>query len=148
MSRLRTVLWLFVLLCAFLYGFFVPMLIPQGAHEELTVALGKKAVYWSLAGACGAALSAVTMWIMAHAATRQPRIILLLVKLFVFALPAIAIGVLVSLILALLGVLQIEHPGFYAACAIMFLCAGVSGIIAVNLIPEYGSRNRDRTGLH
>src|SRR5574340_457567 len=117
MDSLKGVLCLAVVLSALACGASAPLLMPQDAYAEITAAFGENPLLYWVAAACGAVLSAVTMHVVAHAVARQTiPLFLLLVKLFVFALPACAIGVIVSLLVGSLGIFEIRHQIGRASC--------------------------------
>ena len=78
------------------------------------------------------------MYVLVRAATRQSTIVLLLVKLFMIGLPAVAVGIVVSAVLGLLGVYETAHSfTLFIFGAATWSCGGIGGIAAMHSIPEY-----------
>ena len=101
--------------CAFVYGLLIPWLAPKNAFAEITDLLegspfGITVVVTAITSVTIVLLSALTMYIMVRVTYGQPPIIFFLLKLFVLALPAVAVGMGVSMILAFLGVYEIAQP--------------------------------------
>ena len=138
MNRLEKIVYGIDLLCAFAYGFVTPLLTPKEVFREEIAALSDRPFIAVMVVVCAAMASAVAMYVIVRATTNQSTIVLLLVKLFMIGLPAVAVGIVVSVVLGLLGVYEMTHSfALFIFSAATWSCGGIGGIAAMHSIPEY-----------
>jgi hypothetical protein len=90
----------------------------------------------SIVGFCGLA-SGTTAYVAAYAVRRQPRWRFLL-RLFYFALPAVAGGIVLSTILVWLDLFKLpDRTIFVGLLSASYLAASLAGLAAMRSIPEY-----------
>jgi hypothetical protein len=130
------------IVCAFAFALAAPQLISReyrGFYEEIGLFFANSPIAIAIAVLLAAIASGATTYIMVRVLAQEALIFLLLMKLFVLAILAIAAGFVLSMILGLLGVYEAAFDCLYvlAIGATMYLCGGVCGLVAMRSAPRY-----------
>ncbi|NQT35860.1 MAG: hypothetical protein HQ581_00135 [Planctomycetes bacterium] len=138
MNDVQRVVCRIVALCAFVYGLVRPLLMGTDDGAGIAVVLGDSVLVVAIVAVLISAGSAATVYIMVRVLSAQSTIVLLFVKLVVFALSAHAAGVCAAMVLIALGVFETGYPLILLGLsATSWLCGGLAGLAAMRSIPEY-----------
>jgi len=143
MKRFETVAYPICIICALAYGVSMPLVTPLSVPVELTALLDRSGFVMVVAAASCAIASSATMYLVVDAARGQPTIVRLLLKMFVLSLPAVAIGILVSMSLVHVGGFRgTQSLRLLGLSATMYLCAGAAGIAGMDSFSSYDRESK------
>ena len=129
--------YVLVTVLAFACGLLTVSVVPGNMTQGAPI-LGKNWLFTALLfGSCILA-SGTTAYIVAYSVRSQSRWLLILVRLFYIALPAIGAAFILSALLSSLGLVGLAHSRtFLTLIAASDISAGLTGIAAMKSIPEY-----------
>lgn len=126
-----------VVVLAFACGIFAVWVAPGNVAQANTL-LGKNRLFIAVVVGLCILASGATAYIVAYSVRGEPRWLLVLVKLFYIALPAVGGALLLLVLLGLLGLVKIAHSSaFLCLISASDISAGLAGIAAMMSIPEY-----------
>ena len=137
MGRTATLAYVAEGIACFGSGLLAPVLLAQEIEPDIGWIVPDSSVLAASVIAFMSLASAVTVYAVLRAVADQHKIARATAKLIVVALPWLGIGILTALALGWMGVWRVGQPRFFMLSAVAYVCAGVSGIVAIKRIPQY-----------